>query len=133
MKKPRYMVLRLWRGGWLGNDGRETNSLRLAFTFPAEDGYRVQADLRAKRRDYGDVMHGASLELLPKRGIIHEPFNTDRFQRILARLKADRIVAAAESLERQAEGCLSQAKYSQEWAAKLRAQAALLRQTVPTP
>lgn len=121
--RQRLVVIRLF-------DGKLFRTPQKPVTFTAEGAYRFLAALKPKYRDYGDTLHGASVEMLPKRGQHPAPIEGQALDGLIARMKSRRILAQAESLERQAEGYRFLAHHALESAARLRAEAATLRATI---
>jgi hypothetical protein len=129
-RKQRVIVFRLYSGYYLKRDGGRTNDpVNAAAKFRTEDAYRLLAALRPLDRN--DPLWGVSMEMLEKRR--HDvPLSEDDFRAFLVTLKTDRLIAKADRLDRDADGYLAQAKHMVALAAKLREQAAALRQTLET-
>jgi hypothetical protein len=129
-KKQRVVVFKLYSGYYLKRDGSRTNDpTNAAAKFRTEDAYRLLAALRPI--DRGDPLWGVSLEMLEKRRN-DVPLSEDDFREFLVTMKTVRLIAKADKYDRDADGYIIQAKHAEQMAAKLREQAAALRQTLET-
>lgn len=128
MTKQRVVVLRLLHGGYLTRTGCGTNSPAHAVRFRPEDVQRFLAVLRPVDRN--DPLWGVSLEWLPKRPQ-HSWITDEDLRAFMVTMKDVRLKGEADRLDRLAEGYLLQAKHATESAARFRAQAAKLRETIP--
>lgn len=121
----RCAVIKLWNGTnhYLTRSGRPGPPLILHY----EHARSLLAHMRPQTRDHSDPLHGASVEVLPKRKK-YAPLSEEEFQHYLHELRAQRLLQEADKWDRWAEAALWQAQYETARATDYRARARKLRE-----